>query len=40
MVDVADRNKVMTTSSAEHAERKPLPRWVITLASVAVVLLL
>jgi NitT/TauT family transport system permease protein len=40
MVDVADHNKVRATSAAEPAERRPLPRWVITLASVAVVLLL
>src|SRR4029453_17924500 len=40
MVDVADRNKVMTTSATEPAERKPLPRWVITLASVVAVIIL
>ena len=40
MVDVADHNKVTAPSAAEPAERRPLPRWVITLASVAVVLLL
>ncbi len=40
MVDVADHNKVTVPSAAEPAERRPLPRWVITLASVAVVLLL
>ena len=40
MVDVADRNKVMTTSATKPAERKPLPRWVITLASVVAVIIL
>jgi len=40
MVDFADQNTVTTTSAAEPAERRPLPRWVITLASVMVVLLL
>src|SRR5262245_31268779 len=40
MVDVAHRGKTSAAPAIEPAERKPLPRWVITLASVAVVLLL
>jgi ABC-type nitrate/sulfonate/bicarbonate transport system permease component len=40
MVDIADHQDKATRAPAENAERKPLPRWVITLASVAVVLLL
>jgi NitT/TauT family transport system permease protein len=40
MVDVADSSKTSAAQAIESAERKPLPRWVITLASVAVVLLL
>jgi ABC-type nitrate/sulfonate/bicarbonate transport system permease component len=40
MVDVADSSKTSAAPAIESAERKPLPRWVITLASVAVVLLL
>jgi NitT/TauT family transport system permease protein len=40
MVDIADHQDKATPAPAESAERKPLPRWVITLASVAVVLLL
>ena len=40
MVDIADHQDKATRPAAEHAERKPVPRWVITLASVAIVLLL
>jgi NitT/TauT family transport system permease protein len=40
MVDVADSNKASAAPAIEPAERKPLPRWAITLASVVVVLLL
>ena len=40
MVDVADSSKTSAAPVIEATERKPLPRWVITLASVAVVLLL
>jgi NitT/TauT family transport system permease protein len=39
MVDIADRNKA-AEAPAETAERRPLPRWVITLASIVVVLIL
>src|SRR5690242_11982359 len=40
MVDVADRNKATATPPTEPVERRPLPRWVITLASIAVMLTL
>ena len=40
MVDVADSNKASAAPAIEPAQRKPLPRWAITLASVVVVLLL
>src|SRR5262245_63539137 len=40
MVDGAGRNKAAAAPEVEPGERKPLPRWVITLTSVAVVLLL
>ena len=40
MVDVADTNKASAVPAIEPAERKPLPRWAITLASVVIVLLL
>ncbi|HEY7229722.1 MAG TPA: ABC transporter permease [Pseudolabrys sp.] len=38
MVDIADRHQ-KTTGKEENAERKPLPRWMITLASVAALLI-
>jgi NitT/TauT family transport system permease protein len=37
MVDIADRQEKATVKD-ESAERKPLPRWMITVASVAVLL--
>src|SRR5262244_334492 len=40
MVDVADSNKATAAPAIEPAERKPLPRWVVTLASIVVALLL
>jgi NitT/TauT family transport system permease protein len=40
MVDIADHQDNATRPAAEPAERKPLPRWVITLASVVVVIIL
>ena len=40
MVDVAERNKATATPEADPAERKPLPRWVITLSSIAFMLIL
>ncbi|MGB8044328.1 MAG: ABC transporter permease, partial [Pseudolabrys sp.] len=41
MVDIANRQqKTAADAETETAERKPLPRWVITLASIAVVLIL
>ena len=38
MVDIADRQE-KTTVKEEAVERKPLPRWMITVASVALVLI-
>ena len=40
MVDVADSNKATAAPAIEPAERKPLPRWVVTLTSIVVALLL
>ncbi|HME29071.1 MAG TPA: ABC transporter permease [Pseudolabrys sp.] len=40
MVDVADSNKATAAPAIEPAEHKPLPRWVVTLASIVVALLL
>lgn len=40
MVDVADSNKARAAPGIEPAERKPLPRWVVTLTSIVVALLL
>src|SRR6478735_3043739 len=40
MVDVTGSNKATVAPAAEPAERRPLPRWMITLASIAVVLIL
>ena len=41
MVDIADRQrKAAAPAEAETAERRPLPRWVITVASIAVMLIL
>src|ERR1041385_4369909 len=40
MVDIANRQKTAAAERPETAERRPLPRWVITLASVAVLLIL
>jgi NitT/TauT family transport system permease protein len=40
MVDVADNSKAVATPVAEPSERRPFPRWVITLASIAFVLIL
>src|SRR5690349_24843192 len=37
MVDIADRRE-KAAAKEEAAERKPLPRWMITVASVAVLL--
>src|SRR5512139_3026236 len=40
MVDIAGRQeKAAAAAKEEAAERKPLPRWVITVASVAVLLI-
>ena len=38
MVDIADRQE-KATAKEETAERKPIPRWMITVASVAIVLI-
>ena len=38
MVDIADRQE-KATAKAEVAERKPLPRWMITVASVTILLI-
>jgi NitT/TauT family transport system permease protein len=40
MVDVADSNKATAAPAIEPTERNPLPRWVVTLASIVVALLL
>jgi NitT/TauT family transport system permease protein len=41
MVDIANRQQKSAASpETETAERRPLPRWVITLASIAVMLIL
>lgn len=40
MVDVADNSKTAAAPVAEPSERRPFPRWAITLASVAFVLIL
>src|SRR4029077_3085193 len=41
MVDIANRQeKAAAAPQAQSAERKPLPRWVITLASIAIMLIL
>ncbi|MGB8075573.1 MAG: ABC transporter permease [Pseudolabrys sp.] len=40
MVDVADSNKAPASPVTETTERRPLPRWMITFASVACVLIL
>ncbi len=41
MVDIANRQrKAAAPAEAETAERRPLPRWVITIASIAVMLIL
>jgi len=40
MADIVDSSKAGTTPPAEPVERRPLPRWVITLASIAVMLTL
>ena len=41
MVDIANRQeKAEATPETEPVERRPLPRWIITLASIAVVLAL
>ena len=39
MVDIANR-QVSAAPQAQSAERKPLPRWVITLASISILLIL
>ena len=39
MVDIADRQE-KAAAKEESAERKPLPRWMITVASVAVLLII
>ena len=38
MVDIADRQE-KAAAKEEAAERKPIPRWMITVASVAIVLI-
>ena len=40
MVDVADSNKAEAPPVTEQSERRPFPRWVITLASITFVLIL
>jgi NitT/TauT family transport system permease protein len=40
MVDVADSNKSAAPPVTEQSERRPFPRWVITLASITFVLIL
>ena len=40
MVDVADSNKAEAPPATEQPERRPFPRWVITLASITFVLIL
>jgi NitT/TauT family transport system permease protein len=40
MVDVADSNKAAAPPVTEQSERRPFPRWVITLASITFVLIL
>ena len=40
MVDVADSNKAEAPPVTEQSERRPFPRWVITLASITVALVL
>ena len=40
MVDLADNSKAAATPVAEPSERRPFPRWAITLASIAFVLIL
>ena len=41
MVDIVNQsNKTAAPPDADAAERRPLPRWVITLASIAIVILL
>lgn len=39
MADIAGRQEKAAAAKEEAAERKPLPRWVITVASVAVLLI-
>ena len=39
MVDIADRQE-KAAAKKESAERKPMPRWMITVASVALLLIL
>ena len=38
MVDIADRQE-KAAAKEETAERKPLPRWMITVASVTILLI-
>src|SRR5215472_16871340 len=40
MVDVADTTKTTATPASDPPEQRPFPRWVITLASIAVMLTL
>ena len=40
MVDVADSNKTTAPPASDPPERRPFPRWVITLASIAFMLIL
>jgi len=40
MVDVADNAKATVTPASDLPERRPFPRWVITLASISFVLIL
>src|SRR5262249_32736571 len=41
MVDIANREqKTAEAPQAETAERRPLPRWIITLTSIVIVLIL
>src|SRR6476661_9988888 len=40
MVDVADSNKAAAPPVTAQSERRPFPRWVITLASITFVLIL
>ena len=40
MVDVADTTKTTATPASDPPERRPFPRWVITMASITFVLIL